>query len=60
MKVKCVNCGMIWEYCGWLGDCYAYPRDYKLVTDCPRCKSNAFDVLAQPKPKRRTKKNWVA
>ena len=60
MRVKCANCGMIWEYKGWLGDCYAYPRDYRFVISCPHCGSNAFDVIEESNSKEETREEGVA
>lgn len=39
-RVKCANCGMIYDIL--IGD---YESEHQITGECPKCKSNAFNVI---------------
>ena len=41
-RVKCANCGMIYDIL--IGD---YESEHLLIGECPKCKSNAFNVVPE-------------
>lgn len=41
-RVKCANCGMVYDII--VGD---FTLEQQLMGSCPKCKSNAFDVLQE-------------
>ena len=41
-RVKCANCGMVYDIL--IGD---YSNVHQITGECPKCKSNAFDVLPE-------------
>ena len=44
---RCINCGFIFRLQPYLGDGYCYPKDYKIITKCPRCGSNAYKSVEE-------------
>jgi len=50
MRVKCANCGLIWDYISYGAWYVGMGQPAQPQTVCPNCASNAYDRIEEAEP----------